>query len=57
MVGSCSCGLVFCFLIFVDEFSDVLALISIELPEDFFVDVSGGVAIDFQILFRDRVLA
>lgn len=40
-----------------DEFSDVLALISIELPEDFFVDVAGGVAIDFQILFRDRVLA
>lgn len=54
MVGSCSSGgLVLCFLVFVNELSDILALISIELPENFFVDVAGGVAIGFDIVFRD----
>lgn len=58
MVGSCSSGgLVLCFLVFVNELSDILALISIELPENFFVDVAGGVAIGFDIVFRDRVFA
>lgn len=51
---SAGCGrLMLCFLIFMDEFSDVLALIGIELPENFFVDIAGGIAIHFEILFGD----